>query len=226
MKKFKHKLLKPIELVAKEIGGKRFYTTPEGNAYPSVTTVINYKKKVFFAEWRKNNPKEAKRVTVRGNKFHSCVESYLLNEHEENGDNFPSFAEKFLFQQLQPELDKIDNVRILEGTLWSDMLMMAGRVDCVADYDGKLSIIDFKTSGKEKKKEYIEEYFQQATAYSIMLKERHDISCKNIVILVTSEDGTTQVFQENPKYWVPKLKETIEYYWSQIENATILPGNR
>lgn len=226
MKKFKHKLLKPVELVVKESSGKRFYTTPEGNAYPSVTTVINLKKKEFFAEWRRNNPSEAKRVTVRGNKFHSCVESYLLNEHKEDGDNFPSFAEKFLFQQLQSELDKIDNIRMLEGTLWSDMLKMAGRVDCVADYNKKLSIIDFKTSGKEKKREYIEEYFLQATAYSIMLKERYDVSCKNIVILITSEDGTTQVFQENPIYWVPKLKETIEYYWSQMTNDTALSGNR
>lgn len=226
MKKFKHTLLKPIQLVANESTGKRFYTTPEGNSYPSVTTVVNHKKKAFFAEWRKNNPEDAKRVTARGNKFHSCIESYLLNKHIENGEKslFPSFAEEFLFKQIQPELNKIDNIHLLESTLWSDMLRMAGRVDCIAEYDNSLSIIDFKTSGQEKKKEYINEYFLQATAYSIMLKERYDISCKNIVILISSEDGTTQVFEENPKNWVKPLKETIEDYWRQIEHGTILSG--
>lgn len=226
MKKFKHKLLKPIELAVNESTGKRFYTTPEGYSYPSVTTVVNHKKKAFFAEWRKNNPEDAKRVTTRGNKFHSCIEAYLLNQHIESGEKsiFPSFAEEFLFKQIQPELNKIDNIRLLESTLWSDMLRMAGRVDCIAEYNNSLSIIDFKTSGQEKKKEYINEYFLQATAYSIMLKERYDISCKNIVILISSEDGTTQVFEENPKNWVRSLKETIEDYWRQVEYGTVLSG--
>lgn len=226
MKKFKHKLLKPIELAVNESTGKRFYTTPEGYSYPSVTTVVNHKKKAFFAEWRRKNPQDAKRVTSRGNKFHSCIESYLLNHHIENGEEslFPSFAEQFLFQQIQPELDKINNIHLLESTLWSNMLKMAGRVDCVAEYDKKLSIIDFKTSGKEKKKEYIIEYFLQATAYAIMLKERYDVTCKNIVILISSEDGTTQVFEENPKTWVKELKQTIEDYWREIEHGTVLSG--
>jgi genome maintenance exonuclease 1 len=223
MKKFHHDFLSEIEIEHQSINGKRFYQTPTGNTYPSVTTVVNWKKRLFFAEWNRNNPGESKRATTRGTKFHSCIESYLLNEHHSSEEGIksilPSFAEEFLFRQLQPELDKIDNIRLLENGLWSDMLRLAGRVDCVAEYDNKLSIVDFKSSGKEKKKEYITEYFLQATAYSIMLKERYDLSVNNIVILISSEDGTTQVFQENPKNHVKQLKKTIDEYWEEMSSV-------
>lgn len=189
--------------------GKRFYSTPDGD-YPSVTTVVGFKKQQFFAEWRSKNPEESIRVTSRGTKFHSLIEKYLNNE-EINLDEIHS-GQKSLFLLLKPELDKIDNIQALETPLWSKTLGLAGRTDCIADYDGKLSIIDFKASTKEKRKQDIDNYFTQATAYALMYQERTGIIIKNFAILISCEDGLTQVFQNNPINYVKNLKNIIQEY--------------
>lgn len=211
MKKFNHV---PVEiktnLTTKEIDGKRYYVTEEGEAYPSVTTVTGWEKREFFAEWRKKNPEESKRVLRRGTKFHSIIESYLNNEEIDKDKYTPS--EYYLFCQLKPELDKIDNIHALETALQSSLMGLAGRVDCIAEYAGNLSIIDFKTCSAEKTKNSIKEYFMQATAYSIMFQEQTGIPVKNIVILMSCEDGSTVVYQENPLNYTKKLKEAIESF--------------
>jgi genome maintenance exonuclease 1 len=102
--------------------------------------VVGFKKQKFFAEWRQKNPEESRRVTSRGTKFHSIIESYLKNEPVDLENMFPNF--KALFLLLKPELDKIDNIRALETPLWSKTLGLAGRTDCIAEYDGKLSITE------------------------------------------------------------------------------------
>ena len=117
-----------------------------------------------------------------------------------------------MFSQLKSELNKIDNIRALETALQSSLLGLAGRVDCIAEFDGNLSIIDFKTSSAEKDKKSIKEYFMQATAYAIMFQEQTGIPVKNIVILMSCEDGATVVFQENPLNYTKQLKETIESF--------------
>jgi hypothetical protein len=209
-KKFTHlekKTFCNLEEVIKD--GKRFYTTPDGD-YPSVTTVVGFKKQQFFAEWRSKNPEESKRVTSRGTKFHSLIEKYLNNE-EINLDELHS-GQKALFLSLKPEIDKIDNIQALETPLWSKTLGLAGRTDCIAEYDGKLSIIDFKASTKEKRKQDIDNYFTQATAYALMYQERTGIIIKNFAILISCEDGLTQVFQNNPINYVKNLKQIIEEY--------------
>jgi len=209
-KKFTHlekKTFCNLEEVIKD--NKRFYTTPDGD-YPSVTTVVGFKKQQFFAEWRSKNPEESKRVTSRGTKFHSLIEKYLNNE-EINLDELHS-GQKALFLSLKPEIDKIDNIQALETPLWSKTLGLAGRTDCIAEYDGKLSIIDFKASTKEKRKQDIDNYFTQATAYALMYQERTGIIIKNFAILISCEDGLTQVFQNNPINYVKNLKQIIEEY--------------
>lgn len=191
------------------IDGKRFYETP-GGIFPSVTTVVGWEKQQFFSEWRKNNPEESRRVTSRGTKFHSLIESYLNNEILDFENMMPNF--KFLFNQLQPEIDKINNILAIETPLWSKTLGLAGRTDCIAEYDGKLSIIDFKASSKEKRKSDIENYFLQASAYALMFQERTGIIVDNYAILISCEDGLRQVFEGRPITHVKKLKQTIEKY--------------
>jgi genome maintenance exonuclease 1 len=117
-------------------------------------------------------------------------------------------------------VDKIDNIHALEMPLYSKLLKLAGRVDCIAEYDSELAIIDFKGSTKEKRREDIDNYFLQATAYSIMWKERTGMPIKKLVILISCEDGRTQIFEGNPVDYVPMLKSAIEKYEREA-NATI-----
>jgi|TARA_R110000824_G_scaffold125902_3_gene285206 genome maintenance exonuclease 1 len=212
--KFRHvesPLLEEISATTTNEGG-RYYSTPKGKL-PSVTTVTGFKKSKFFAKWRAENPKEAKRVTTRGNTFHSLIEDYLNNEFEverDKGEIRPDILELFL--QLQPELDKIDNILALEVPLWSDTVGLAGRVDCVAEHDGELSIIDFKGATRKKRTSDIENYFLQATAYALMWQDRTGKEIKKFKILISCEDGTAQVFEGAPIQYTKKLYDTIQEY--------------
>jgi genome maintenance exonuclease 1 len=125
--------------------------------------------------------------------------------------------DRILFEQIKPELHKIDNIVAQEVPLYSSLLGLAGRVDCVADYDGKKSIIDFKGSTREKRKEDIDNYFMQATAYAIMFQERTGIKIDNIVILISSEDGAVQSFVDNPIKYTKKLFNCIENYCNLMQ---------
>jgi len=210
IKTFSHDFIEiPNSLKETTIDGKRFYQTPEG-IFPSVTTVVGWQKQKFFSEWRIKNPEESKRVTTRGTKFHSLIEKYLRNE-DLDYDNLHSGC-KSLFSILKPELDKIDNIKALETPLWSKTLGLAGRTDCIAEYDGKLSIIDFKASTKEKRKSDIDNYFAQAAAYSLMFQERTGIIVRDFAILIACEDGLKQVFSGNVMGYVKHLKNLITTY--------------
>ena len=196
-----------------EDSGKRVYKTPSGISYPSVTTVVGFKKRAFFAEWRRKNPEESRRVLSRGNTLHSVIEDYLDNKDIHMEDCGPNSWQ--LFEQLRPELDKINNVHAQEVPLYSDLLQLAGRVDCVAEYDGKLSIIDFKGSTRNKTADNIEEYFMQATAYAIMWQERTGTAIDQVVILMSCETGDTNAFVSSPVRHVKNLKKIIEEYNAQ-----------
>lgn len=210
MNKFTHKtILLENELKEVSIEGSRHYETP-GGIFPSVTTVMGWEKQKFFADWRRKNPEESRRVTSRGTKFHGIIESYLNNEDIDIENMLPNY--KYLFNLLKPELDKIDNILAIETPLWSKTLGLAGRTDCIAEYDGKATIIDFKASSKEKRKEDIENYFLQASAYALMFQERTGIIVDNFAILIACEDGIKQVFQDRPINYVKKLKNTIDRY--------------
>jgi len=217
MKKFKHVVLeeafKDLNTVNKN--GQRFYSTPEGH-YPSVTTVTGWEKRQFFAKWRAENPKESRRVLDRGNKLHNLIEDYINNRVDDKttGGLNPFILDLFIL--LKPELDKINNVYAQEVPLWSSTLELAGRVDCVGEYDGKLSIIDFKGSTRIKRKEDIQNYFMQATAYAIMWQEMTGQKIDNIAILIATEQGESQVFQDNPIRYVKPLLKSIRDYQEEV----------
>ena len=204
---------KPLDITYKleEVyqDGSRFYKTPAG-IFPSVTTVVGWEKQKFFSEWRSKNPEENKRVTSRGTKFHKLLENYLNNE-EIDFDNMHSM-QKSLFSLVKPEIDNIDNIVALEKPLFSSTLGLAGRVDCIAEYDGKLSIIDFKASTKEKRESDIDNYFAQATAYALMFQERTGTIIENFAIIIGCEDGMRQVFEGKPLHYVKHLSKLIKRY--------------
>lgn len=190
----------------------RFYMAPNQKRYPSVTTVCGFEKARFFAKWRAENPVEAKRTTDRGNVIHEACENYLNNEPVgELASN-----EAMLFNNLKRSLHRINNIRAQEVPLWSHTLRLAGRVDCVAEFDGKLSIIDFKGSTRRKTPSKITNYFCQATAYSIMWQEMMEEEIEQIVILISCEDGASQVFVKKPIDYVQELKRMIDLYEGQL----------
>jgi genome maintenance exonuclease 1 len=208
-KLFNHKLVELPQ--AERIDG--FYQTPDGR-FPSVTTVVGWKKNQFFAEWRKNNPKEAIRTRNRGTKLHSLIETYLLNQPEfDTADPYTLD----LFNQFQTEINKIDNIRSIEGFLWSKPLRIAGRADCIAEYDGVPSVIDFKGSTKPKRKDDIHNYFLQATAYAVMWEERTGEKIPQITILISCDDGTVQVFTEQTKNYKKDLAVAIKEWRNEYE---------
>ena len=193
--------------------GTRYYQTPEGKSYPSVTTVTGWEKRAFFAEWRRKNPEESKRVLGRGNRLHKTIEDYLNNEEGCLAE--ASSTDSQMFYQISEDLHRIDNIVGLERPLWSHTLKLAGRIDCIAEFDGELSIIDFKSSSRLQRKSDIENYYLQATAYAIMFQERTKTPIKNIVILISCESGDSQVFIANPMDYVDKLHKTIVKYTNQ-----------
>lgn len=209
-KKFNHCFtLSERHINAEETSSGRLYVTEEGS-FPSVTTVVGWEKQEFFKVWRKQNPEEAKRVTTRGNRLHSTIEVYLKNEDVKSLNLMPNDLE--LFIQVKDKLDKIDNIRALEFPLFGKTVGLAGRVDCIADFDGKLSIIDFKGSTREKRKEDIDNYMLQATAYALLWKETTGEEIDNFVIIISCEDGAVQIFEDKPINHVKKLFDAIKKY--------------
>ena len=215
MKSFIHtpstKLLPEIH--TETIKGKRFYVTPEGKKYPSITTVLSGRSKEGINRWRKSVGDDVanqimRTAAKRGTAVHQLVEDYLNNEELSNQDVLPLA----LFSILKPELDDINNIALQEGGLYSDKWGIAGRVDCIAEYKGKLSVIDFKTSTKEKKEEWVENYFIQGSAYCEMYEERYGTSINQVVILIVTEDGAVQSFIKDKKDYLPLLKPAIEEF--------------
>jgi len=190
------------EVEAVSENGVRFYPIPGADKYyPSVTSVTSFKNAQFFAEWRqKIGETEANRITgraaQRGTAFHSLAEDYLKGQL-----NIDKYLEKNplsvrMFQSAKTTLNRINNIYCLESFLYSHYFGLAGRVDCIAEFDGELAVIDFKTSTKHKEEHNIEHYFVQETAYAAMFLERTGIEVKKIVTLITVEDGSIQVFQK------------------------------
>mgnify|MGYP001171084421 FL=1 len=222
MKSFSHVPLTTQlpEIHTETIKGKRFYVTPEGKKYPSITTVLSGRNNEGLVRWRQSVGNDVanqimRSAAKRGTAVHQLVEDYLNNIELSNQDVLPTA----LFTLLKPELDNINNIRIQEGGLYSDYYGVAGRVDCIADYKGVLSVIDFKTSTKEKKEEWIENYFIQGSAYCEMYEERFNQEINQVVILIVTEDGAVQTFIKDKKDYLPLLKPAIEEFYK--ENETI-----
>lgn len=197
-------------------GGKRYYLTPEGNKYPSVTTILGGKPKPHLDHWRKmlgddKAAKETRRCSDRGTAIHEMAEKYLNNvDRCTKGYNHKHIAD---FNKLRLMLNKINNIKAQEVQLYSDELKIAGTVDCIAEFKGKPSIIDFKTSTNNKTHDMIHDYFKQCAAYAIAWYEMTGEFIEDIVIMITVENGLVPaVFTEKTETWLPCLLEDIDKY--------------
>ena len=218
------------ELATETIDRKRYYVTPDGNKYPSITTVLSTRNKKGLFEWRKRVGEDvanhiSRTSASRGTKVHQMCEDYLNNDFdiEKHKKNFLPYC---LFQQLSTNvLCKIDNIRAQEIGLYSDKYKLAGRVDCIAEYDGVLSVIDFKTSTRERKEEYNENYYIQTSAYAEMFEERTGTPINQIVVLVVTEDGVVQEFVKDKKEYVPLINEIVAEFQKENVNEPIFTDN-
>jgi hypothetical protein len=196
--------------------GRRYYVLPDGTKLPSVTTVIGAKSKRAILEWRRRVGEEeankiSRKASGRGTNVHTLCERYLNNDSL--GDIMPDAKEMFL--TLKPLLHRINNIHYQECALWSIKLGMAGRVDCIGEFDGVLSVIDFKTSKRIKKKEDIDNYFAQCVAYACMYEELIGKGIDQIVIIMAVEDSEPLLFIEKTEDHLNTLLEYIKFYKEQ-----------
>ena len=200
--------------------GKRFYKFPSvAEKYPSVTTVTGVRSRQSIAEWRRKVGAEyANKVTTRassrGSAFHAIIEEHIRGSLDEQKYKKDPLALN-MFQMARKTLARVDNIHALETPLYSHVFSLAGRVDCIAEFDSELAVIDFKTSTKEKKEEYIENYYVQESAYAAMFYERTGIKVKKIVTLIATEQGSVQVFQKyNLNDYLQLLKSYKEEFYA------------
>lgn len=193
---------------------RRLYVAPDGSKYPSVTTVLSIINEESIRAWRARVGEDeankiGHRASNRGSAVHSIIEQYLKNE--DSSEYLPHIQQSLL--NLKPILDKsIGKIYGLEVALFSQHLGMAGRCDCIAEFDGVPSIIDFKTSRRPKQKEKISNYFAQASAYAIMFEERTGMAIPNTVILMDVDDYGPVVFKEHRDNYTKLLLDTKAEY--------------
>ena len=202
----------------KKIDGFRFYDI-DGKAYPSITTVLGIQKKAQLQEWRDKIGEnvanwEMGRAARRGKATHTLIEQYLKGLTPSERGVLPLG----LFRLIKPYVDQIDNIHCLETIMYSKELTIAGQVDCIAEYNGKLSVIDFKTANKERQESWIENYFMQTTAYAQMYEEIFGKKIEQIVVLLASEDGSTQSFIKETKDYMTPLMKSIDDFYKYYEN--------
>ena len=214
---FNHVDLDLPTLERETIDGVRYYQTPEGNKkLVSITSVISYINRQIFIDWRKKvGTEEADKITreatSRGTDYHTLAENHLGNKEFEHGTVQP--LSEFLFFQSKDTLNHIDKVHALESSLYSLELGIAGTVDCIAEYDGELAVIDFKTSKKPKPREWIDHYYVQCAAYACMLFEMTGIMVKKFVIIMSCENGECVVYEEYDKRkYINLLSEYIREF--------------
>lgn len=201
------------KLVRIDSEGGRVYETPTGTKYPSVTSVIGILGKAAIHEWRARvGEEEANRVSARaakrGTSIHSLCEDYLLNK-----DVKPNIFDLEVFNSIKPRLDKISEVHCLETQLFSHHLRVAGTVDCIARYAGKMSVIDFKTSKRLKTRDEIHTYFMQTAAYAVMFEELTGIPVSQLVIIMAVDDEKEPlVFIEKRDDWIDEFISVREDY--------------
>ncbi len=205
----------PPKLREKKINGKRHYISPNGIILPSVTTVLSTMGEDGIKAWKvRVGETEADRVSIRalanGTELHSIIENFLDNKATESFKN--PISQKLFLQVKDLLIKKINNIRAQEIQLYSEGIGIAGRVDCVAEWDGELSVIDFKSARKKKQKSWIKKYFLQATAYAIMFEELTKTKIDKLVILISAEDGTIDAQIESRKNWEEQLGDIIEDY--------------
>ena len=228
MAKFNHVPVELPELKTVTVERKRFYVTPEEKYYPSITTVLSIRNKEGLMEWRKRVGNDvanyvSRTAAARGTKVHHMCEDYLNNMESEWPDKWKEHEKNFLpwclFGQLKSKvLGNISDIHAQECGLYSDKYKVAGRVDCIAKYNGVLSIIDFKTSTKERSDDWNENYYIQGSAYAEMFSELTGIDTNQVVILVVTEDGTVQEFIKEKGDYLNALNDSV-IEWERINET-------
>jgi genome maintenance exonuclease 1 len=196
----------------------RVYQTPDGKKYPSITTVLSsYNKKALF-EWRARVGEEeanriARKASNRGTKLHTVCENYLLGEISQMKMQSMMPDTKELFMQLRPFIDEsVGRVFGIEQPLFSHELKIAGRCDCIAEWNGELAIIDYKSASREKTEDGILNYFMQCTAYAEMFEERTGLPINQIVVAIAVENGQPQIFKKDKSAYIEPLNQYISKY--------------
>ena len=214
---FNHVEIEFPQLERETIDGVRYYDGPDGNKLVSITSITSWINRQIFMNWRKKVGAEeadkiTKAATSRGTDMHTLAECYLQNR------DLPPVQplSEYLFKQAKPDLNKIDNIHAIETSLYSERLGIAGTVDCIAEYEGELAVIDFKSSKKPKPREWIDHYFVQCAAYACMLFEMTEIPVKKFVIIMSCENGECVVYEEYDKRKYINLlsqyiREFVEY---------------
>lgn len=209
-----------LELEKKETNGIRLYHLPDGQWVPSITSITSFYNRQIFVDWRKRvgieeANKITKKATARGTDFHQVCQDYLENK-ELCWDNYQLLT-KHMFFHAKPYLDKINNIHAIERTLYSKYLGLAGRVDCIAEYEGELAVIDFKTSEKIKPEAWIENYFVQETFYAAAYYELTGKVVKKLITLMVTPGGEVEVFDKRNKgdyirLLVRYIKEFVQHH--------------
>ena len=207
-----HNFLGDIELECKTTESIRLYQIPSGDWVPSITTVTGFFKKDKILEWRKRVGEEkanqiSRKAAARGTDFHQVCQDYLENK-ELNWDDYKPLT-KFMFFHAKPYLDKINNIHAIERTLYSEYFGVAGRVDCIAEYEGELAVIDFKTSDKIKPEEWIENYFVQEMFYAAAYYELTEIPPVKLITIMVTPNGDVKIFDKRNK--ADYIKLLVQY---------------
>lgn len=210
-KNFNRQIISMSNVESRDSENGRVYVLPNGILYPSITTTLSVLSDKDITRWQQRiGETKAREITNRaavgGESLHSMIERYLKCESVSTSN--------IQFNAIKSNLDKIDNILLQEQALVSDFYRVAGRVDCIAEYNGELSVIDFKTSGKIKKKEWIESYFIQATFYAEAFSNVSGIPIDKLVIMMVTNNGEPLIFEESRKNWIDKLSETVDLYES------------
>ena len=205
-------------LPTENIDGKRYYITPTGEKYPSVTSVTGLLNKEAIKKWRKRvGEKQANKISTQaarhGTSAHQLFEDYIRNDNFEEKFKGAMPTTQQAFISVEKELNQIGTVHALESPLYSHNLQLAGRVDCIAEWEGEISVIDFKTSAKPKKTEWIQNYFIQETAYAKMFEELTGETIHTIITMIAVGNGSSQLFIEQPSdRYVDQLQELRSQY--------------
>jgi genome maintenance exonuclease 1 len=220
MSKFTFKKLDETPLPktkGKKIDGFRFYEI-DGKHYPSITTVLGISKSKELQKWRDSIGEdvanwEMRRAAKRGTATHNLIEQYMKGETPSERSVLPLG----MFRLIKPYVDQINNIHALETIMYSKKLTIAGQVDCIAEYNGKLSVIDFKTANKERQESWIENYFLQTCAYAMMYEELYGTEINQLVILIAGEDGSMVPFVKERKPYEEKLGIAIQGFYKHYE---------
>ena len=215
MKTFNHVGNDLKDLKTENIEGKRYYVTPKGNKYVSITSLLGNLSKQSIIEWRRRvgeaeANKISRQASSRGTRVHNICESYIKNQEGILKGVLPDAID--MFNSILPLLDRIDNIHVAEGALYSDDLGVAGRTDLIGEFDENLSVIDYKTSRKRKTWEMCHAYFMQGAFYAYAYEELTGISINDIVIIMAVESDKPLLFRETKDRWIEPLKQVITKY--------------